>query len=253
MLILISPAKTLDFLAQIPEKLESSIPYFTKESIEIIEYLRKFSPNEIAKLMSLSPSLSQLNYQRFQQFSFEVNPDNKGLFRQAIYAYKGDVYQGFDLKNYKKEDIDFANQYLRIISGLYGILKPLDLIQAYRLEMSTPLATKVKNLYDFWSIKITDFLNQETEEFIVNLASQEYSSAIIKDKINKPLINIVFKESYKNDYKIIGIHAKKARGIFANFIILNKLKTLEDLKTFCINGYKFMEKFSTKEEYVFVR
>lgn len=254
MLILISPAKTLDFTTQIPEDASYSLPFFTKESIALVEYLRKLNTNELAKMMNLSDKLSQLNHQRFKQFFSEVDPKNTIVFRQAIYAYKGDVYQGFNLQDYKKEDIDFAQQYLRIISGLYGVLKPLDLIQAYRLEMSTPLVTtEAANLYNFWQEKVSLFLNQDKGDVIINLASQEYSSVLMRNKINKPIIDIVFKESYQNDYKIIGIHAKKARGILANFIILNKIKTPNDLKHFNLFGYKFREDFSTEAEYVFVR
>ena len=247
MLLLLSPAKTLDFSDNVPIQITTSTPKFLKEACELVQILQKYSAQDIAKLMSLSEKLSELNFQRFQEF-------NKQNSKAALYAYKGDVYEGFELNEYKEAEIKFANEHLRIISGLYGVLKPLDLIQPYRLEMSINLINpKGRNLYNFWNEKLTDNLNEEQDDIIINLASQEYSSAIITSKLTKPIINIVFKEQHKGEYKIIGIHAKKARGVMANFIIRNFIKDTKEIKEFCLNGYQFKPEFSSKEEYVFVR
>lgn len=245
MLVLISPAKTLDFSNNIPEGVIASLPCFAKEALELVHILQNYSVENLSSLMSISSKLATLNYQRFQEFSSSPT-------KPALYAYNGDVYDGFELEKYTAKQIKFANETIRIISGLYGILKPLDLIAPYRLEMSINLPNSYgKNLYNFWQEKITKKLNEEPANFIINLASQEYSAAI--GKLNKPKINIVFKEKYKDDYKIIGIHAKKARGNMANFIILNNVNNPEGVKAFNLNGYKFMPKVSTEEEYVFAR
>ena len=245
MLLLISPAKTLDFSNNVPETIIGSKPIFMKEAMKLVTILQTYSAPDLEQLLDISSKLSELNHQRFKDFKQQLS-------KPALYAYKGDVYEGFELKGYTQKDIDFANQHLRIISGLYGLLKPLDLIQAYRLEMSINLANPAgKNLYNFWQDKITNTLNQEPSKFIVNLASQEYSSAITK--LNKPMINITFKESHKGTYKIIGIHAKKARGVMANFIIRNQLKELNEIKEFNLNNYKFMPELTSESEYVFIR
>ncbi len=247
MLMLLSPAKTLDFSANMLANLTTSIPEFANESQELMQILQKYSAQELAKLMSLSNKLSELNYQRFQEFNDQTS-------KAALYAYKGDVYDGFELNQYKDAEINFANDHLRIISGLYGILKPLDLIRPYRLEMSINLVNSYgKNLYHFWDKKLTASLNQERADIIVNLASQEYSSVIIRNKLTKPMINIIFKEQHQGEYKIIGIHAKKARGVMANFIIRNFIKTANGIKDFCLNGYHFKQELSSEEEYVFIR
>ena len=245
MLVLISPAKTLDFSSSIPNNLTQTIPIFAKESKELVNLLKKYSAKEISQLMSISDKLGELNYQRFQNFDHSIT-------KAAIYAYKGDVYQGLELEKYSLEDLNFANQTIKIISGLYGLLKPLDLIAPYRLEMSIALPNpQGKNLYDFWKKKLTNQLNHETADCIINLASQEYSSAI--GILNKPKIDITFKEEHKGEYKIIGIHAKKARGVMANYIVRNSIKEPEVLKNFNENGYRFASEFSKKEEYVFIR
>lgn len=245
MLIIISPAKTLDFSSSVPDNLPQSLPLFTQESKQLANLLKKYSAKEISQLMSISEKLGDLNYQRFQDFEHSA-------LRPAIYAYKGDVYKGFELEKYNSDDLDFTNKNLRIISGLYGLLKPLDLIAPYRLEMSICLKNpEGKNLYDFWQEKITNQLNDENADCIINLASQEYSSVI--GNLNKPIIDIIFKESNKGEYKIIGIHAKKARGVMANYIIRKRIKEPEDLKNFTENNYRFASEFSNEKEYVFIR
>lgn len=249
MIVLLSPAKSLKFNSDIPNNISPSIPYFAKESSELVEILKNNSSKDLEKLMHISSKLALLNYQRFQEFS--KNYDNS---KPCIYVYNGDVYDGIDVENYSHEQLQFANQTIRIISGLYGILKPFDLIQAYRLEMSTTLNNpRGKNLYEFWDDKITQKLNEEPDKVIINLASQEYSSAIIPKKLKSDLINIQFKENIKNEYKIIGIHAKRARGIMANFIITNFIQNPQNLKDFCLEGYKYCSKSSTSTEYIFVR
>ncbi len=246
MLVIISPSKTLDFNDNnFSTQLNCAVPKYEKESLELVKELKKLSPQQISKLMDISEKLSALNFDRFNNFSEQKS-------KPALCAYKGDVYQGFELEKYDSKDFEFANSHLRIISGLYGILKPLDLIKPYRLEMSINLPnSKGKNLYDFWQDKITEHLNNENQELIVNLASNEYSSVIKRSKLNKKVIDVVFKEMHKGVLKIIGIQAKKARGMMANFIIQNKITNIKDLKKF--SPYKFNESLSSEEEYVFTR
>lgn len=247
MLVLLSPAKTLDFNRDIPSEIITSTPYFKKEADQLVQILKKYSAEDLSKLMKLSDKLSDLNWQRFQNFK-----ENDS--RPAIYAYNGDVYEGFELSKYNKKNLDFANDTLRIISGLYGVLKPFDLIKEYRLEMSTALSNgSGKSLYDFWGDKITSYLNKDMGDVIINLSSKEYFSAINPAKLNKRIINIVFKEKYNDGYRIVGLHAKKARGVMSNFIIINQIIYPEKLLDFNLNGYQYSSDFSSKDEYVFVR
>ncbi len=248
MLVLISPAKTLDLSNNVPDRIISSEPYFHKEALELVQLLQGCSSLELEKLMNLSAKLAELNHQRFQDFKF------KNSTKAAIYTYKGDVYEQLELADYTQDQIEFANKHIRIISGLYGILKPLDLIEPYRLEMSINLANpKGKNLYNFWGDKLANYLKSEQPDYIVNLASQEYSSAIFSTNLKLPIINITFKENSQGQYKIIGVHAKKARGLMANFIIRNLINSPEELKTFNLKNYKYMPEFSSASEYVFAR
>ena len=252
LLALLSPSKTLDFSDNVPKVIskKAAQPCFMQETQELIGLLKKYSAEDIAKLMDLSPKLSELNYQRFQDFLSYKNT------KPALYAYKGDVYDGFELDKYSEDQVNFANKAIRIISGLYGVLKPLDLIVPYRLEMSIKLVNpQGKNLYEFWNEKLTDRINDDLLEadFVINLASGEYSSAINFARLIKPVINIVFKEKHKDGYKIIGLHAKKARGIMANFIVLNNIETPAELKNFKLNNYQFSQELSSAGEYVFIR
>lgn len=247
MLVLISPAKTLDFNRNISSEIIKSTPYFYKEADQLVQVLKKYSVEDLSKLMKLSNKLSELNWCRFQDYS-------KSDSRQAIYTYNGDVYEGFELSEYNQDIQEFSNKTLRIISGLYGVLKPFDLIKAYRLEMSTPLSSSYgRNLYEFWGDKITNYLNKDHGEVIINLSSKEYSLSINPVKLNKRIINITFKERYKDGYKIIGLHAKKARGVMANFIIINQITNPFKLKEFNLNGYQYSSELSSEDEYVFVR
>ncbi len=245
MLVLISPAKTLDFSNNFPENLAVSAPKFYKEALELMGILQNYAAQDLSKLMCISAKLGELNYKRFQEFS-------SANTKPALYAYKGDVYEGLELEKYTSDQIEFANKIIRIISGLYGMLKALDLIAPYRLEMGINLPNRLgKNLYNFWRDKLTESIEAEQEKFIINLASQEYSLAI--GQLNKKKINIVFKEKQKDDYKIIGLYAKKARGIMANYIIQRKIENPEELKEFNLANYKYISRFSSAEEYVFVR
>ena len=210
---------------------------------------------DIAQLMKISDKLAKLNYQRFQEFLIPFTAKNS---KPALFVFDGDVYGEMDVKNYTKQELDFAQRHLRILSGLYGALRPLDLMQAYRLEMGTVLKNACgKNLYEFWQEKITDYLNGELakseDKTLLNLASEEYFSAVDTKKIKGRIINIIFKEQKDNNYKIIGIFAKKARGLMANFIIKNKIEVAEELKQFKVGGYKFHSKFSDENNWCFCR
>lgn len=252
MLAIISPAKSLDF-GPYNCGIQPNIPIFKEQTNELIEICRSLTQKEIAKIMSISPKLAELNFIRFQNYSKDYNHSNS---KPAILAYNGDVYDSIDKANYNDDHFEFANKSLRIISGLYGILKPLDLIQPYRLEMSTALKNSHgANLYKYWQNIVTENLNNELlhhkHQVIVNLASKEYSDVINTNKLKFNIINIVFKERKDNDYKIIGIFSKKARGKMADFIIKNKIVNPEDLKNFK-NHYLYSEKLSNEENWVYI-
>lgn len=249
MIVLLSPAKTLNFNRVIPEGIVTNLPKFKDEALELIQILRQFTVAEIEKLMGISSKLAELNYQRFKDYNQSY--DNA---KPCIYAYDGDVYDGIDIEKYSSKEINFANKHLRILTGLYGILHPLDLIQPYRLEMSTPLKNKYgKNLYEFWKDKITQCLNEEKCEVIINLASKEYFSAIDLKKLKVKIINIEFRVKVKSEYKNIGIFAKKARGLMANYIIENFIESPEEIKQFAVDNYRFCSNSSSECEYIFLR
>lgn len=250
MLILISPAKTLDYSS--PNFKEYTQPDFVSDVKSLVSVMKRKSAEEIAELMHISKNLAQLNEERYKTFQKEFNPENS---KQALLAFKGDVYTKIDVDTYSEDDFDFAQQHLRILSGLYGLLKPLDLIQPYRLEMGTRLETKKgKNLYEYWDKKIAKAINQAANgNPIVNLASQEYFKAVDLKTLKAPVITIHFKE-FKNDtYQVIGLFAKQARGMMTNFAIKNKLTDPQQLKTFEQEGYEFSEPLSSEMEWVFVR
>ena len=254
MLILLSPSKSLNLETKIVSKTHS-IPIFLKDSQILINELQKFSALDLAKLMKISDRLAELNFERYATFKTPFTMQNS---KPAIFIFDGDVYDGIDVENYSEKDLNFAQNHLRILSGLYGILKPLDLIQPYRLEMGINLKNPpAKNLYQFWQEKITNFLNEEleksSEKIILNLASEEYFSAVNSDKIKGQIINIIFKEKKGDDYKIIGIFAKKARGLMADYIIKNKIQKAEQVKKFNCSNYKFKKEFSDKNNWCFCR
>lgn len=250
MLILISPAKTLDYSS--PNFKGYTQPDFVSDVKSLVSVMKRKSAEEIAELMHISENLAQLNEERYKTFQKEFNPENS---KQALLAFKGDVYTKIDVDTYTEEDFDFAQQHLRILSGLYGLLKPLDLIQPYRLEMGTRLETKKgKNLYEYWDKKIAKAINEAANgQTIINLASQEYFKAVDLKTLKTPVINIHFKEFKNGSYQIIGLFAKQARGMMTNFAIKNKLTDPENLKTFQQEGYEYSEPLSSDQDWVFVR
>lgn len=250
MLILISPAKTLDYST--PNFSESTQPDFQTDTRSLVRIMKKKSAKEISELMHISDNLAELNNERFKTFQKDFNKENS---KQAILAFKGDVYTKMDVDEYSKEDFDFAQDHLRILSGLYGLLKPLDLIQPYRLEMGIKLENKKgKNLYEFWDKKIAKAINEAANgQTIVNLASQEYFKAVHLKSLKSPLINIEFKEYKDDSYKIIGFFAKQARGMMSNFAIKNRITDPEQLKTFTGGGYEYFDQLSDHNNWIFVR
>ncbi|MDP6163168.1 MAG: peroxide stress protein YaaA [Candidatus Thioglobus sp.] len=249
MLAIISPSKTQDFS-------ECNIENFSQtrqqeSSNELIDILKNKSQAQISKLMSISEKLSALNFERFQKFKIPFTLDNA---KQAILAFKGDVYNGIDAPSLTAEDLDFAQDKVRMLSGLYGVIRPLDLIQPYRLEMGTKLSNaKGKDLYDYWGSDISNVLNDDESELIVNLASNEYSKAIDKKSLNAKILDIVFKEKKGDSYKVIGIYAKRARGLMVNFIIRNRLDNPEALQDFSDEGYRFDSELSNDTTWVYLR
>ncbi len=254
MLIVISPAKTLDFETQ-SRTLPFTIPDFLDDSAELIDELRAFEPHRLSELMGISPKLADLNSNRYHNWSL---PFSAGNARQSVLAFKGDVYAGLDAGSLSAEDLQFAQQHLRILSGLYGVLKPLDLMQPYRLEMGTKLKTRRgKDLYDFWDDRINQTLNRELAEqaspVLVNLASNEYFNSVRPKQLAARIITPGFKEERNGEYKFISFSAKKARGLMSRYIILNRLSDPEDLRGFDLEGYRYNESLSAADAPVFTR
>ncbi len=254
MLMVISPAKTLDYTSPLATE-KYSQPRFLEQSSQLIEILREFSPSELAKLMKLSDKLAGLNVARFTEWQPEFTLDNA---RQAILAFKGDVYTGLDAASLSAADFDYAQQHLRILSGLYGVLRPLDLMQPYRLEMGTRLEnSEGKNLYEFWGERLTDSLNQclaeQKTSVLLNLASNEYFKAVKPKQLNGTLINVDFKDLKNDQYKIISFYAKKARGVMARYVIQHKIDSVEALKNFTEQGYYYSAEQSKPDHLVFLR
>ena len=252
MLVVVSPAKKLDFQNEVPSELQTS-PNFINKTNTLAKELKKLRPQDISKLMKLSPALSELNFNRYQVFK---NTYNTTASKQAAFAFNGDTYTGLDINSFNKTDIKDAQNRLRILSGLYGILKPMDLIQAYRLEMGTKFKfADYKNLYDYWKEDVTKNLNAELKKhkILINCASNEYFSVIDTKKLEGEILTPVFKELRNGELKIISFSAKKARGMFAKFVIQNKVKDKNSLKEFNAENYKFSKELSTNSEFVFVR
>ena len=255
MLVLVSPAKTLDYDSELKAD-DFSVASHLSDSELLVKELRKKNPEQLASLMGLSEKLSFLNFERNMNWSKPTKPSNTA--RQAIFAFKGDVYQGLDVNSLSKADINYAQKNLCILSGLYGILKPLDLMYPYRLEMGTKMQNNHgKNLYEFWGSKLTNHINDLSSENkskgIVNLASMEYFSAIKEDELNLPVISPIFKDYKNGKYKIISFFAKKARGSMARFIVQNKIKKVEDLNAFNLDGYSYSKNDSETNKPVFLR
>ena len=252
MKILLSPAKSLDYKSVLPTS-KISEGCFLNEAQYLNNIIREKSPNELSDLMSISPSLGDLNYQRNNSWSLPFSSKNA---RQCIYAFSGDVYRGLDSYTIEEDKIDFMQNSVRIISGLYGLLKPLDLIQPYRLEMGTKISVDDnKNLYEYWRQKITSQLNKELDENepVLNLASNEYFKAIDRKVIKTDIYTANFKQLKNGEYKTIAIFSKKARGMMTRFIIDNNITDINDLKSFNYDGYLFHESLSSKKELIFTR
>lgn len=254
MLMVISPAKTLDY--DTPPVIDKSTqPRFVEHSVELIEVLREKSPQDIAKLMSLSDKLASLNVARYGSWERESTPQNA---KQALLAFKGDVYTGLNAEDFSTDDFAFAQQHLRMLSGLYGLLRPLDLMQPYRLEMGTKLANpRGKDLYTFWGERISQWLNEDLEaqgdQVLLSLASQEYFGAVKPKALNARVIDTVFKDQKNGQYKIISFYAKKARGLMARYVIKERLQDPEGLKDFNLDGYRFDAASSSENQLVFLR
>ena len=247
MITLISPAKTLDLSTSTLET--ATQPDFQKETFELVGVMKKQKTEDLIKLMGISEKLAELNAVRYKNFQKTFDSENS---KQALLAFKGDVYTKIDVENYTQEDFEFAQQHLRILSGLYGLLKPLDLIQPYRLEMGTRIESKKgKNLYEFWGKRIAKAINEASNgEPIVNLASQEYFKAVDASVIKSPVISPVFQEYRNGKYQIIGLFAKQARGLMTDYIIKNRIQDPEQLKLFNKEGYAWA---GDEKEWRFVR
>lgn len=252
MKLVLSPAKSLNFESKLPTT-KTSESCFLNESERLNKLLKKKSARSLSKLMSISPALGELNYERNQEWHLPFTKDNA---RQAIYAFSGDVYRGLDAYTIPKDKIEKVQDTVRIISGLYGVLKPLDLIQPYRLEMGTKFPVgKNKNLYEFWKQKITQTLNDELEdnELFLNLASNEYFKAIDVKALKVPVVTATFKDFKNGEYKTIMTFAKLARGYMTRYIIDTNANTIDDIKGFNYEGYGFSEVMSSANELVFIR
>jgi len=254
MLIIISPAKTLDFETEVPAAERTEIR-FPNEAKQLIDYLKPLSHTQLMKLMSISKELAELNVSRIFQWHWPYT-DNES--RQAIFAFKGDVFTGLDAYSFDSENVGYCQQSLRILSGLYGLLRPLDAIMPYRLEMGTKLKNlKGNDLYAFWGNKLSEQLSKDLKEtghqVLVNLASNEYSKTIDFKKIKAYTITPVFKDYKNGEYKVVSFFAKKARGWMSRFIIENRLTNPDDLKAFDIGGYHFNNSLSSEYELIFTR
>jgi len=252
MKLVISPAKSLNYESELPTSL-STQSCFLSESQQLNSLLKKKSAKTLSALMHISPNLGQLNYERNQEWSIPFTSKNA---RPAIYAFNGDVYRGIEAYTISDSKLERLQDSVRIISGLYGLLKPLDLIQPYRLEMGTKFPVgKSKNLYEFWRKKVTNALNDELndDELFVNLASQEYFKAIDTKVLKVPVIHVDFKEFKNGQYKTIAIFAKLARGFMTRFIIENAVETVDELKTFTTEGYAYHSNLSNDTKLVFTR
>ena len=252
MKIIISPAKSLDFESKVPTTLHTQ-PRFLEESQKLNKKLKTLSKNKLSSLMSISDDLAALNYDRNQNWKI---PFTKKNAKQAIYAFTGAVFQGIDVNSLQEDKIPFLQDKLRILSGLYGLLKPLDLIQPYRLEMGTKIKVgKKDNLYQFWDDALAKSLNEELkeDELLINLASTEYFKALVKKVLKVPMITPVFKDFKNGQYKTIMTYAKMARGYMVRYIVENNIETIEDLKGFNKEGYGFSEEMSSGNNLVFTR
>jgi uncharacterized protein len=255
MIIVLSPAKSLDYETP-PHIKKHTLPEFVDDAAELIHGLRALSPQQIGGMMGISDQLATLNFQRYAEWSKQFDADNS---KQAVLAFNGDVYEGFAAKSLSSADLDFAQNHVRVLSGLYGLLRPLDLLQAYRLEMGTKFPNaRGKDLYAFWGERITTALNEQLKKqrgarVLVNCASSEYFKSVKPKLLSAPVISPVFEDWKGGRYKIISFHAKRARGMMARYAVQNRIDEPEALKGFDSEGYKFDAKASNDTTYVFRR
>lgn len=254
MLITLSPSKGQDFIEP-PLSKKHSKPADLKDSELLMKELKKIKSKKLQEMMSISENIASLNVGRFKSFTTPFTTKNS---KQALFAFKGDVYSGLDLENFTEDDYGYAQDHLRILSGLYGCLRPLDLIQPYRLEMKTKLKNdRGDNLYQFWDDRITKSINKELkkqkEAVLINLASNEYFKSVKPKLLEGRLLNITFKETKNGKTRIVAIFAKRARGLMADYIIRNRIENSEDLKKFKLGGYKFNKALSDDKQWTFER
>ena len=254
MIIVLSPAKTLDYESPLPTKKHTE-PLFPERAAELVDILAAKTPSEIGSLMGISDSLAELNFERYQDWEPTFTPNNS---RPAILAFKGDVYHGLAVAAFDARDLNYAQNHLRILSGLYGVLRPLDLMQPYRLEMGSKLRNPAgRDLYSYWGDTITERLNADLEgsrpKALINLASQEYFGAVNTQKLDARVITPVFKDFKNDEYKIISFFAKHARGVMASWVIRNRVETLKGLADFAEHGYRFSPDDSTTDRPVYLR
>jgi len=254
MIILLNSSKTLEF-QQKTHISKHTDPEYAKDADLLVQELRKLSASEFSKLMKTSEKLTKLNIERFASWQTHMKGSNT---KQALLAFRGDIYSGMEVDNYKIKDFEFAQNHVRILSGLYGILRPLDLIQPYRLEMAAKLATtRGKDMYQFWGTKINEsvskLLKREKSGVLVNLCSMEYFKSTKPASLDAKIITPLFKEHRDGSYRFVTLYAKKARGVMCNYIIRNRLKAVNDLKSFNVEGYRFNKKLSSDNAWVFTR
>ncbi len=255
MLAILSPAKTLDFDSPLTTD-QHSAPEFTKESTALIKTLRQLEPSDIGSLMGISDKLAVLNHNRYAHWSAKF--DDASGARASLLAFKGDVYLGLDAQTLSKRDFTWAQKRLRVLSGLYGLLRPLDRIHPYRLEMGTALRNTVgKDLYEFWGGKVTQALNEalagQRSKVLINLASNEYYKVVQTQNIDGRIVTINFKEWRRDAYRFVSFSAKKARGLMARYMIDHRAERADDLKAFDVEGYAFNEELSSRDEWIFTR
>ena len=253
-MFILSPSKGQDFDTPVSGK-PATVPTFLDNSQELIDLLREYSVPELRSLMQISENIAQLNVDRYQSFALPFNKDNA---KQAIFAFTGDVYRGITSESYSAEDLQFAQDNMRILSGLYGCLRPLDLIQPYRLEMKTRLANKNgANLYKFWGTKVADAINKSAKDihssFLFNLASVEYSKVIPRKTLKIPVVDILFQEEKKGQLRTIAVFAKRARGLMADYMIKQRITSPEGVQAFTTNNYAFAPHLSDDKRFVFTR
>ena len=255
MLAVLSPSKTLDFETSSKVK-KTTIPELLEDAEQLVAKLSKMSAKQLSELMGISDKLADENRSRFRQWEVPFDASNS---KPAVFAFRGDVYDGLNADSFAATDLRYAQSHLRILSGLYGVLRPLDLMQAYRLEMGTKLSTRRgKDLYAFWGERITNELNvalarQKKNPVLLNLASNEYMHSVRTERLRARVVQAAFKEKKGEDYKMISFFAKKARGTLAAFVIQNKIQHVDDLKGFREDGYRYHRGLSTEDLYVFTR